>query len=196
MLNGQSNIKIIGNGVDLKRIGEIAPHRETSDIIFVGRLIKEKNVDVLIRAVVDKNYRLLIIGDGPERENLKYIISELSLESRVRMIGFLDNHDEIIAHMKSSKVCVLPSTREGFGIAALEAMACGLPVVTVDHPANAIRDLITKETGFLCSLSETDISDKIGIAIGRCDEMPGCVGQCDWDDVVGEMEGCYREVVG
>ena len=42
--------------------------------------------------------------------------------------------------MKSSKICVLPSTREGFGITALEGLACGLPVVTIDHQANAIRD--------------------------------------------------------
>ena len=58
--------------------------------------------------------------------------------------------------MKSSKICVLPSTREGFGITALEALACGLPVVTIDHKANAICDLITESNGFLCSLSAED----------------------------------------
>ena len=60
---------------------------------------------------------------------------------------------------------------------------------------NAIRDLITEETGFLCSLSEKDIADKIGIAIGRCDEMMGCMDQFDWDDVAREVEGCYAGVI-
>jgi len=50
--------------------------------------------------------------------------------------------------MKAAKVFALPSAREGFGIAALEALACGIPVVTVDHPSNAARDLITEKPGF------------------------------------------------
>ncbi len=155
-LSGQKNVRIIKNGVDLKRMNTILPHNETSDIIFVGRLIREKNVDLLVRAIdilsnKNKKIQLLIIGDGPERETILRLIHELSLEPHVRMIGFRDNHDEIIARMKSAKVCVLPSTREGFGIAALEALACGIPVITVDHPANAIRDLITEQITVACA---------------------------------------------
>ncbi|MDO8872342.1 MAG: glycosyltransferase family 4 protein [Methanoregula sp.] len=203
-LNGQTNVRINPNGVDLKRMNTILPHNETSDIIFVGRLIKEKNVDLLVRAMgilsrENKNYQLLIIGDGPEHETIARLIHELSLESHVRMIGFRNNHDEIIARMKSAKMCVLPSTREGFGIAALEALACGIPVITVDHPANAIRDLITEKTGFICTLSAKDLADKIRTALEHHAEMKeACIATAasfDWDCIAADVEDYYRDVI-
>ncbi|MFA4824291.1 MAG: glycosyltransferase family 4 protein [Methanoregula sp.] len=203
-LNGQKNIRIIQNGVDLKRINSILPHDETSDIIFVGRLIREKNVDLLVRAMgilshENKKYQLLIIGDGPERETIERLIHELSIESHVRMTGFLDDHDEIIARMKSAKICVLPSTREGFGIAALEALACGLPVVTVDHKANAIRDLITEQNGCLCLLSEEDLADKISRTMAQHKEMKNaCIASAetfDWDHIASDVENYYQSVI-
>ncbi len=203
-LNGQTNIRIIRNGVDLKRINTILPHKETSDFIFIGRLIREKNVDLLVRAMGilshdNKKYQLLIIGDGPERETIVRLIHELSLEPHVRMIGFQDNHDEIIARMKSAKVCVLPSTREGFGIAALEALACGIPVITVDHPANAIRDLITEQNGRICTLSAEDLADKIsGIMVQYKEMKTACIASAetfDWDRIASDLEAYYQSVI-
>lgn len=203
-LNSRTNVRIIKNGVDLKRINMILPHDETSDIIFVGRLIKEKNVDLLVHAMgilshENKNYQLLIIGDGPERETIVRLICELSLEPLVRMIRFRDNHDEIIARMKSAKICVLPSTREGFGIAALEALACGIPVVTVDHPANAIRDLITEKNGFICSLSPKDLADTILRALLHHTDMKNaCIASAavfDWERIASDIETYYQSVI-
>ena len=203
-LNGQTNVRIIKNGVDLKRMNTVLPHEETSDIIFVGRLIKEKNVDLLVRAMgilsnENKNYQLLIIGEGPERETIVRLICELSLEPQVRMIGFRDNHDEIIARMKSAKMCVLPSTREGFGIAALEALACGIPVITVDHKANAIRDLITEQNGRLCTLSAEDLADKISGILAQYKEMKNaCIASAetfDWDRIASDLEAYYQSVI-
>jgi len=204
-LNCQKKVQIIQNGVDLKRMNMILPHIETSDIIFVGRLIKEKNVDLLIRAMgifsqKNKNYQLLIIGDGPERETIVQLICELSLEPHVRMIRFQDNHDEIIARMKSAKIFVLPSTREGFGIAALEALTCGIPVITVDHPANAIRDLITEQNGCLCTLSAEDLADKIFRILAQYKEMKtACIESAktfDWDRIASDLEDYYQSVIG
>ena len=64
--------------------------------------------------------------------------------------------------MKSSKVFILPSTREGFGIVVIEANACGIPVITIDHKDNAARDLIKKKkNGFVCQLNEEEIAKKI-----------------------------------
>jgi glycosyltransferase involved in cell wall biosynthesis len=151
-----AGIKIIPNGVDLEKIKSVSPSLVSSDVIFAGRLIKEKHVDLLIRAFnmllpEKKDSVMIIIGDGPEKNAVTTRIGELHIEDNVRLVGFFEFHDEVIAYMKSSKICVLPSTREGFGITALEALACGLPVVTVDHKANAICDLITENNGFLCS---------------------------------------------
>ena len=75
-LNGQKNVWNIKNGVDLKRIDTILPHHEGLDIIFAGRLIWEKNVELLVRAAdilsaEGKKYQVLIIGEGPERETVQ-----------------------------------------------------------------------------------------------------------------------------
>jgi len=197
-------ITIIPNGVDLNHVRSINPSDESSDIIFVGRLIKEKHVDLLVRAFSilsseQQNLRLLIIGEGPEQDAITKIIQELLLENQVVLRGFHDDHDKIIAQMKSAKVFVNPSTREGFGITALEALACGVPVVTVDHPANAIRELITEKNGFTSSLSEKDLADTICIALQRYTEMKNdCIASAsafDWEKITSDIERYYLSVI-
>jgi glycosyltransferase involved in cell wall biosynthesis len=180
------------------------PHDETSDIIFAGRLIKEKHVDLLVRAFgilasEQPELRLLIIGEGPEHDAITKIIHELSLEDRIYLRGFQVDHNEIIARMKSAKVFVNPSTREGFGITALEALACGLPVVTVNHPANAIRDLINEKNGFTCSLTEKDLADTIRRALQRHADMKNdCISSAsayDWEKITSDIETYYQSAI-
>jgi glycosyltransferase involved in cell wall biosynthesis len=203
-LGDHQQITIIPNGVDLQHIRLINPSDEPSDIIFVGRLIQEKHVDLLVRAFgilssEQPDLRLLIIGEGPEQGAITKIIRGLSLESRIILRGFQDNHDKVIALMKSAKVFVNPSTREGFGITALEALACGIPVITVDHPANAIRDLITEKNGFICPLSEKDLADTIRIALQRYAEMKNdCIDSAatfDWQRITTDIERYYQSVI-
>lgn len=198
-------VSIICNGVDTRRIHAVPPSRETADLIFVGRLIREKHVDLLLRAFrhvlsEQPDCTLLIVGNGPEKETIDALIHDLSLADRVHFTGFLNDHDEIIARMKASKVCVLPSTREGFGITALEALACGLPVVTINHPANAIRDLITEQNGFLCDLSAEDLANKIRLALQTCSTMSdacsGSAASYDWDRIALDAGNYYQSVIG
>jgi glycosyltransferase involved in cell wall biosynthesis len=199
-----AGITIIPNGVDLEKIRSVSPSLVSSDVIFAGRLIKEKHVDMLIQAfnmlLPERNDSvMIIIGDGPEKHAVTTRIRELHLEEKVRLIGFLEFHDEVIAYMKSSKICVLPSTREGFGITALEALACGLPVVTVDHKANAICDLITKNNGFLCSLSAEDLSAKIRIGLCQYAEMRRfctlSADSSDWNRIAVDIESYYLSII-
>ena len=98
--------------------------------------------------------------------------------------------------MKSSKVFVLPSAREGFGIVALEANARGLPVVTVNHKRNAACDFITNdENGFICGLSERDVAEKILRGMDERENMERKCIECakgyDWDRIVNLIEGVY-----
>ena len=194
---------IVPNGIDLAEIAATQPSPESSDIIFVGRLIPEKHVDLILDAfslvVAGRpGLHLVIIGDGPEWEALQALVHRRSLDRSVTMTGFLESHAKIIARMKSSKVFVIPSTREGFGMTAIEALACGLPVVTVDQPGNAVRDLIAEETGFLCTLSAEDLAEKIGIALSRGDAMRAAcirsVEASDWERIVDSLEDYYRSV--
>jgi glycosyltransferase involved in cell wall biosynthesis len=117
----------------------------------------------------------------------------------VTLREFSDNHDDLISRLKSSKVFVLPSTREGFGVTALEALACGLPVVTINHEANAIRDLIDGSNGFLCSLSAEDLAAAICLALRHHKEMRNsCIVSADafdWEHIVSDSEAVYRSVL-
>jgi glycosyltransferase involved in cell wall biosynthesis len=197
-------ISIIPNGIDLTRIRSISPSSESWDIIFVGRLIKEKHADMLIHAVElllheFPDIRVLIIGEGPEYLKIKHLTDEKKMNDSIHLCGFYPNHDDLIAQLKSSKVFVLPSTREGFGIAALEALACGLPIVTVDHPSNAVRDLLTENNGFLCSLSAQDLADKIRLALQDYGVMrDACIVSAeslDWDRITSDVESYYQSVI-
>lgn len=164
---GRSNIATVPNGVDIEAIKESAPSPRMSDIIFAGRLLQNKNVDVLIQSLnalkkKNINLSLFVVGDGPEKENLQKLTHELGLEKQISFFGFLQDSGELYGLMKSSKLLVLPSTREGFGIIVIEANACGLPVLTTNHAQNAAKDLIVEgENGGLFMLNKDEMANAI-----------------------------------
>jgi glycosyltransferase involved in cell wall biosynthesis len=204
-LSPKSRPFIIPNGIDLAEIAADPPAEKSIDLIFAGRLIQEKHVDLLIEttALLLPQFPKLavhIIGDGPECDRIHSLVRALGLEEHVTLHSFYDDHRELIGFLKSSKVFVLPSTREGFGITALEALACGVPVVTVDHPANAVRGIIDEKTGFLCVLSTEDLAEKIRAALRQSGTMrEACTAAAlryDWDRIAQEIEEFYRAVIG
>lgn len=159
------NIHIVPNGIDLKKIGEIKPSLNKCDIIFAGRLIKEKNIDILIEAInharkTISDIRCNIIGDGPEKDRLMQLVYGSGIQNNIRFFGFMD-HDEVIALMKSSKALILPSSREGFGMVVLEAYACGIPVITVRELRNAASEIVNEKTGFIVGLNAKELCEKI-----------------------------------
>ena len=117
---------------DLKIGGDI--------IISGGRLEPWKGMAALIEIMSDllrenSNFRLIIVGYGPERDNLKIKIKDLKLEKEVRLIDRLP-HREFLEYFKASKVFVLNSGYEGFSHLLLEAMAVGLPIITTNICGN------------------------------------------------------------
>lgn len=104
-------------------------------VLFVGRLVPYKGVDVLLRAMQDVHATALIVGDGPERRRLEVLASQLGIADRVRFAGRLPDA-EVTACMHACDIFCLPSvTRaETFGVVQLEAMACSRPVVSTDLP--------------------------------------------------------------
>jgi len=200
-----ADAQIIPNGIDFEKIRTIKPSPPTGDVIFAGRLIKEKGVDLLIRAMPivkqvypDLNY--VITGDGPERAKLEKLASKLNLEDNIKFTGFLKEQDELLAIMKSSQVFVLPSRREGFGMVVLEANACGLPVVVVNYPMNAAVDLIKdNENGLVAEASETGLADGIITCLREKKNMQdSCIELArgyDWDKIVLNLEDFYQNVI-
>jgi glycosyltransferase involved in cell wall biosynthesis len=202
-LNSKKPIYTIPNGIEFDLIIKIKPAKEKTDVIFVGRLMSYKNVDILIKSIkliMEKNpeVKALIIGDGPEKRTLETLIQKLNLEKNIKFLGFLENHDDVYALMKSSKVFVLPSTREGFGIVVIEANACGIPVVTINHKNNAARDLIEEgKNGFICQLNEEEIAKRIKRILinnssrGMEETCIELAKKYDWDKIVDQIEGVY-----
>lgn len=160
-------IDVIPVGIDLERIVKIAPARESTDVLFAGRLIHEKRVDLLLNAIAVAKKEIptitcAIIGDGPERGLLEDLAVKLGVEENVIFTGFVDQ-DGLTAYMKASKVFVLPSIREGFGLVIVEANACGLPVISIRHDMSAVRELVKDGVnGFLVNdISSREIAEAI-----------------------------------
>jgi glycosyltransferase involved in cell wall biosynthesis len=113
-------------------------------LITVGRLIKRKSLDTLILAlsgIKNKKIRLLIAGDGPEKDYLQQIVRENGLEQRVAFLGYISDGDKF-RYLAVSDLFVLTSLHEGFGIVFMEAMHAGLPVVATNHGGQV--DLLTQ----------------------------------------------------
>lgn len=182
---------VIPAGVDLKKINKIKKRKDKFDILFVGRLIKEKNVDFIIRSV-DRNIKVGIIGDGPERENLINLVKKLNLRN-IKFFGFLDEDEEVYSYMKSSKILVLPSIREGFGIVILEALACGCKVIATNHKNNNAKYLADKNF-----ISETNIKSlRNKIKYGLKNKYNNNINLEDFDinKISKELENYYQRCI-
>jgi glycosyltransferase involved in cell wall biosynthesis len=197
-----TNIHLVANGIDLEKIARIKPSEDRGDIIFIGRFIKEKNLDKLIEAVdlIQKempDIKCHLIGDGPEKKSLIEHVSGLGLETNIRFFGFKE-YDEVIAMLKSSKVMALPSVREGFGIVVLEAFSCGVPVVTVKSPRNAAIELVDDDTGFIVNLDASELGESIYKLITddilrnkKSRSAFKKAQEYDWDKITGQILGIY-----
>ena len=166
--------KIIYNGVDIDKINNIKKSEEKYDVLYAGRLSEHKNVDVLIKSVeiikkINPLVRVGIIGDGPQKIELKTLSKKLGLSENIDFLGFVD---EVYPYMKSAKIFVLPSEREGFGMVIVEALACGTPVITVNHPDNASVEFVSDgKDGFVVELKKEKIAEKIAFLLSDKDAL-------------------------
>ena len=190
---------IIPNGLNLSQIDAISPSGKSSDIIFVGRFIPEKHPEYVVEAVrmVLPDYpllRCLMVGDGPEYQSVFNKIQNSGLSGTIECTGFVADYQIVLSLMKSSKIFILPSEREGFGIAAIEAMACGLSLVTVRHPRNAASVHVRSGAGYLAEMDVSDIARGIRICLGREPDkkvLSTYVSAHDWDTITETLEQYY-----
>jgi rhamnosyl/mannosyltransferase len=137
----QDKCRIVPYGIDLKRFESVDGARVTAlrsgtpTILFVGRLVYYKGVDVLIHAVRDTGCNLWIVGGGPLEPELRQLTQRLGLERRVKFLGRLPG-DELMHYFHACDFFALPSVAfsEMFGIVQLEAMACGKAVIASNLP--------------------------------------------------------------
>jgi glycosyltransferase involved in cell wall biosynthesis len=116
-------------------------------IISVGELNKNKNHETVIRAIKDLDVYYIIAGVGDLQDYLQSLINELNLTNRVKLLGYRTDVAELYA---AADVFVFPSFREGLGLAAIEGMGFGLPLVVADN--RGTRDFCEKGVnGILCN---------------------------------------------
>ncbi|HUW84700.1 MAG TPA: glycosyltransferase [Phycisphaerae bacterium] len=167
---------VVPNGIDLAayqalpdRLHARAQWISTSAEPVIGtiaRLDPQKGLPALLHAfsILARRWKraaLLIAGTGPERQALEDLAVKLGVADRLHMLGFQQDVRPVLAALD---VFVLPSRWEGFGLATLEAMAAGLPVVVTDVPGS--RDLVQHEqTGLVVPPND---SDALARAIARC----------------------------
>jgi 1,2-diacylglycerol 3-alpha-glucosyltransferase len=141
---------------------KIQPHDFV--LLYVGRIAREKNLEMLLRAFRillsrHSNIRLLLVGGGPALAEMRKLVRRLRVEDRVHFLGMLPRRD-IDPIFAASDVFVFPSTTETQGIAICEAMSAGLPVVAVN--AGGIPENISDgEDGFLTQDDPNAFADRI-----------------------------------
>ena len=185
-------------GIALAEVAAQPAAEPRVDVLFAGRLLANKNVDLLLRAIAllrpeRPGIRCRVVGAGPELPRLMALRDRLGLAGAVEITGFVPD-DEIYGVMKSASVLALPSIREGFGCVVVEANACGVPVVTVDHPDNAARHLIAPGgNGYLATVDAVGLARALGRALDAAPVMdPRSVAADagllrDWDEVAAEV---------
>ncbi len=147
------NIRIIPNPVKTLYQNHIA--RENI-ILNVGRLIRTKQIDVLIDCfskIEDHGWQLWLVGDGPEREHLRRQVITLAIENRVRFLG---NQANIAELYNRSKIFAFTSRSEGFPNALLEAMSAGLACIAFNCVAGPSELIYDGKNGFLVQEGDTE----------------------------------------
>jgi GalNAc-alpha-(1->4)-GalNAc-alpha-(1->3)-diNAcBac-PP-undecaprenol alpha-1,4-N-acetyl-D-galactosaminyltransferase len=139
----KKRIHVIPNSaLPVPKVDNPIPFRiPTPSVIAMGRLVKLKGFDLLLEAFAKcnkKQWSLMILGEGPEREHLHSIIEQFSLNSQVYLVGRVP---EPKIYLQQADLFVLSSHYEGFPMAIIEAMSCGLPIVSFDCPTGP-RDII------------------------------------------------------
>ncbi len=157
------NYKIDGIGLDTSRFtgkkDETLRERfniGNDDIILisVGELNKNKNQQIIIKALNklnDKKYHYVMCGIGDQKENLLSLAKEYGLENNIHFTGYINNVPEVLS---ASDIFVFPSLREGFGLAVVEGMLSGLPVVVSNSVRGKSDFIIDGETGFSVSAND------------------------------------------
>jgi glycosyltransferase involved in cell wall biosynthesis len=137
---------------------------ETLVVLGVGRLTWQKNFDMLIRAfhLLKRDIpdaKLLLLGDGELRPKLEGLVTELGLTTDVDLHGFVDNP---WSYMSRSNVLAMSSRFEGLGLVLVEALACGIPVVSTDCPSGPAEVL---DCGRLGTLTPVDDAEAMAAAL-------------------------------
>lgn len=163
---------VVVNNMVGREFSYVPTGRKDKEVRFVttGNLLPVKGFDNLINAfgqlhLKDSAWSLHIIGGGKEHDNLQQLIEKLGLSKNIQLCG-RKNREGVIEMLRNSDVYIMSSRSETFGVAAIEALACGLPVIATD--CGGARDFLTEENGLMCPVNDVNkLADAI-LQMYRC----------------------------
>lgn len=207
----ERRIHVVPNGIDAERFrfdpGVRAAARRGLGldgaayvVAGVGRLVPGKRFDVLVRAVAaNPGACLLLAGTGPERGRVLRLAEEAGAADRVRVVGEEVGGPDVPEVLAAADLFVSPSAEEAFGLAAVEALAAGLPVLYAACPA--IEDLPARDAPGATRTGRS--AEEIAAAIGRQRRagpvrlaVPAAVGKYDIANTADRVRALYAEALG
>ena len=209
-------IKVLHNGVDLVRFRPLAGKQEEMRrklgipqnsivALTVRRLVYKNGVDTLIEGAniaVRKNPKIifLVVGKGPDLNSVQMRIRQLGIENNFRLTGFV-NDEDLPFYYNAADFFVLPSkSGEGLPLVALEAMACGLPVIATN--VGGIREILMEDYGKLVPSNQPELLAKAVLEFSDFDwssrklELRAVMEEkFSWDKNVETLVGIYEELI-
>lgn len=162
----QNNIIVVYNGIDAKRIMNARPilrsdffeQEDARILIQVSRFSVQKDQKTLIKALslLPESVKLLLVGDGELKYECVHLVSELKLAERVRFLGVRMDIPELL---KTSDIVIQSSVWEGFGLAAVEGMAAGKPVIASD--VSGLKEVVDGAGLLFLSTNEKDLARQV-----------------------------------
>jgi glycosyltransferase involved in cell wall biosynthesis len=209
-------IKVLHNGVDLVHFRPLAGKREeirrklgipqnSIVVLTVRRLVYKNGIDTLIEGAniaVKKNPKItfLVVGKGPDLNSVQMRIRQLGIESNFRLTGFVKDED-LPFYYNAADFFVLPSkSGEGLPLVALEAMACGLPVIATD--VGGIKEILMEDYGKLVPPNQPELLATAVLEFSNVDwssrrlELRLVMEEkFSWDKNVETLVGIYEELI-
>lgn len=176
--------------VDIDQYAGCGQHYDPDGpMLYVGSLVKRKGIDLMLAALEmlkDKKLKINIVGEGPEKENLQAQAAASGIADRVYFSGFRSGK-ELTEIYESSSLFILPTREDCFGLVTLEAMCCGLPVISSKY-ADGAYDLI--ETGKNGAIADPYNTEQFAAAIKKI--MSDRALKCSMSEASREMSGKFR----
>lgn len=153
---------VVGNPINLNSIikkAENAEITDSSDVALLGRITPQKNPSMFVDIISElkkklPNINAAMIGDGELRDEIALKIEKLGLKENIKMYGFVKNPYGLL---KNARVLCMPSLWEGFGLAAVEALALGTPVIA--SPVGGLGGVVNEKCGKLCKEKEEYVNE-------------------------------------
>jgi len=188
----EDKLSVVSPGIDLAELGNLdGICKETKTILYVGRLEKYKDVQHIIEAMplLDKDFRLDIVGKGPYKEKLVELIKRLRLDTRVSFYQDL-SRVELLKMYARADIFILLSQHESFSIVVAEALASKTPCIVAS--TSALSEWIDNKNcfGIDYPINNAKLAELINKVTGK---KVGNVKLWDWDEVAHQIAKLYEE---